>query len=56
MTFPSLADPDGRLREEWRVRGLPGVLFVDEDGRVTGLDARPTYTVIEDYALDRSGA
>ena len=31
VTFPSLADPDGRLREE-AVRGLPGVLFVDEDG------------------------
>jgi thiol-disulfide isomerase/thioredoxin len=50
VTFPSLADPDGRLREVWRVRGLPGVLFVDEDGRVTGPDGRPTYTVIEDYA------
>ena len=32
------------------MRWLPGVLFVDEDGRVTGPDARPTYTVIEDYA------
>ena len=50
VTFPSLADPDGRLREEWRVRGLPGVLFVDADGRVTNPDGRPTYTVIESYA------
>ncbi|HEX4977250.1 MAG TPA: TlpA disulfide reductase family protein [Nocardioides sp.] len=49
VTFPSLADPDGRLREVWRVRGLPGVLFVDEQGRVTNPDARPTYRVIESY-------
>ena len=49
VTFPSLADPDGRLRQEWRVRGLPGVLFVDEQGRVTNPDARPTYLVIESY-------
>ncbi len=49
VTFPSLADPDGRLRQEWRVRGLPGVLFVDEQGRVTNPDGRPTYLVIESY-------
>jgi len=49
VTFPSLADPDGRLRQVWRVRGLPGVLFVDEQGRVTNPDARPTYLVIESY-------
>lgn len=49
VTFPSLADPDGRLREVWRVRGLPGVVFVDAQGRVTNPDARPTYRVIESY-------
>lgn len=49
VTFPSLADPDGRLRQVWRVRGLPGVVFVDEQGRVTNPDARPTYLVIESY-------
>jgi thiol-disulfide isomerase/thioredoxin len=49
VTFPSLADPDGRLRQQWRVRGLPGVVFVDEQGRVTNPDARPTFTVIESY-------
>lgn len=49
VTFPSLADPDGRLRQEWRVRGLPGVVFVDAEGRVTNPDARPTFTVIETY-------
>lgn len=50
VTFPSLADPDGRLRQEWRIRGLPGVLFVDAEGRVTNPDARPTFMVIESYA------
>lgn len=49
VTFPSLADPDGRLRQEWRVRGLPGVVFVDAEGRVTNPDARPTFMVIESY-------
>lgn len=49
VTFPSLADPDGRLRQPWRVRGLPGVVFVDEQGRVTNPGARPTYLVIESY-------
>ena len=49
VTFPSLADPDGRLRQVWWVRGLPGVVFVDEQGRVTNPDARPTYLVIESY-------
>lgn len=49
VTFPSLADPDGLLRQEWRVRGLPGVLFVDAEGRVTNPDARPTFMVIESY-------
>ena len=33
--FPQLADPGGELAEHYRVRGLPGVLLVDEAGRVT---------------------
>jgi thiol-disulfide isomerase/thioredoxin len=49
VTFPSLADPDGLLRQEWRVRGLPGVVLVDAEGRVTNPDARPTFMVIESY-------
>ncbi len=49
VTFPSLADPDGLLRQEWRVRGLPGVVLVDAEGRVTNPDARPTFMVIETY-------
>ncbi|HLN76122.1 MAG TPA: TlpA disulfide reductase family protein [Nocardioidaceae bacterium] len=34
VTYPSLADPGGRLRVPFKVRGLPAVLFVDEDGKV----------------------
>ena len=49
VSFPLLADPDGLLREEFRIRGLPGVLFVDEDGRVTNDGGLPTFTVIRSY-------
>ena len=49
VTFPLLADPDGLLREEFRIRGLPGVLFVDADGRVTNDGGLPTFTVIRSY-------
>jgi thiol-disulfide isomerase/thioredoxin len=49
VTFPLLADPDGLLREEFRVRGLPGVLFVDADGRITNDAGLPTFTVIRSY-------
>lgn len=45
VTFPLLADPDGLLRPELRIRGLPGVLFVDADGRVTHVE----FTVIRSY-------
>jgi thiol-disulfide isomerase/thioredoxin len=49
VTFPLLADPDGLLRPEFRVRGLPGVLFVDADGRITNDGGLPTFTVIRSY-------
>lgn len=45
VTFPSLADPAGRLRVPFRVRGLPGVVFVDGDGSVVAVE----YLVIESY-------
>ncbi len=45
VTFPLLADPQGRLRAPLRVRGLPGVVFVDADGRVTQVE----YTVVRSY-------
>lgn len=45
VTFPSLADPAGELRVPFRVRGLPGVVFVDADGTVVAVE----YLVIESY-------
>ena len=49
VTYPLLADPGGLLREPFRVRGLPGVLFVDAQGRITNDGGRPTFTVIRSY-------
>ena len=46
VTYPLLADPEGSLREDFHVRGLPGVVFVDAQGRVK--DVR--YTVMRSYA------
>ena len=45
VTFPLLADPDGLLRPEFRIRGLPGVVLVDAEGRVT----RVEFTVMRSY-------
>ncbi len=45
VTFPLLADPQGQLRAPLRVRGLPGVVFVDAEGRVTAVE----YTVVRSY-------
>lgn len=45
VTYPSVADPGGKLRVPFRVRGLPGIVFVDEDGEVRAVD----YVVIESY-------
>lgn len=45
VTYPLLADPDGVLRPELRIRGLPGVVFVDAEGRVTHVE----FTVIRSY-------
>jgi thiol-disulfide isomerase/thioredoxin len=45
VTYPSLADPAGELRVPFRVRGLPGIVLVDEEGEVV----RVEYLVIESY-------
>lgn len=45
VTYPSVADPGGELHEPLRVRGLPGLLLVDEDGRVV----EQGFLVIESY-------
>lgn len=38
LTFPTLYDPDERLRSRLRAAGLPVTLFVDAAGRVRHLD------------------
>ena len=45
VTYPLLADPDGVLRSDLRIRGLPGVVLVDADGRVAHVE----FTVIRSY-------
>jgi thiol-disulfide isomerase/thioredoxin len=45
VTYPSLADPAGELRVPFRVRGLPGVVLVDEAGEVVHVE----FLVIESY-------
>ncbi len=45
VTYPLLADPEGSLRAQLHVRGLPGVVFVDAQGRVQGLQ----YAVMRSY-------
>lgn len=42
--FPQLADPGGTIAETFRVRGLPSVIWVREDGSVTldNASRRPT--------------
>jgi thiol-disulfide isomerase/thioredoxin len=45
VTYPSLADPGGELRVPFRVRGLPAIVLVDEDGGV----AHREFVVIESY-------
>ncbi len=46
VTFPQLADPAAAIRVPFRVRGLPGVVFVDRDGAVTHTE----YVVVRSYA------
>ena len=45
VTYPLVADPGGMLRVPFRVRGLPGVVLVDSQGKVTHLE----YTVVRSY-------
>jgi thiol-disulfide isomerase/thioredoxin len=46
VTYPLLADPDGDLRADFRIRGLPGLVLVDERGRVVDVEFR----VVRSYA------
>jgi thiol-disulfide isomerase/thioredoxin len=45
VTYPLLADPAAKLRVPFRIRGLPGVVFVGPDGTVKHME----YVVIESY-------
>lgn len=45
VTYPNVADPSGELRVPLRVRGLPGVAFVDERGEMVAME----YVVIDSY-------
>lgn len=45
VTYPLLADPGAKLRVPFRVRGLPGAVFVARDGTVTHVE----YAVIRSY-------
>jgi thiol-disulfide isomerase/thioredoxin len=45
VTYPSVADPAGKLRVPFRVRGLPGIVFLDEAGEVVAVE----YVVIESF-------
>jgi len=57
VTFPLLADPDGRLRTELKVSGLPTVVFVAEDGTVTDAQTRAfsSYAELRDAVRDQLG-
>lgn len=46
VTYPLTADPSGRLRSALRVRGLPGVVLLDERGKVVDVE----YRVFDSYA------
>lgn len=45
VTYPSVADPGGKLHVPFKVRGLPGIVFVDADGKVVHQE----FTVIRSY-------
>lgn len=40
VTYPLVADPAGALRTDLRIRGLPGVVLLDADGKVADVEFR----------------
>ena len=54
--FPQLADPGGAVADTYRVRGLPSVLWVREDGSVTLDNSQPaSYDDLVTLVSDRLG-
>lgn len=55
VTFPLLADPDGRLRRDLKVRALPGIVFVDAAGKVSRVEFRSfgSYAELRDLVEQR---
>ncbi len=45
VTFPQLTDPAGDIRMPFGVRGLPGVVLVDEQGSITQIE----FVAIDSY-------
>lgn len=45
VTYPSVADPGSALRVPFRIRGLPGIVFLDDAGEVVAVE----YVVIESF-------
>lgn len=40
VTYPLAADPAGALRDDFKIRGLPGIVLVDADGQVAAVQFR----------------
>jgi thiol-disulfide isomerase/thioredoxin len=57
VTFPLLADPEGRLRSALKIRFLPTVVFVAADGTVTDVQARAfsSYAELRDSVEEQLG-
>jgi len=55
VTYPLLADPDGQVRADFKVRGLPGVVLVDEHGAVRSVEFRVVRSYDELRTLVRDG-
>jgi thiol-disulfide isomerase/thioredoxin len=47
VTYPLVADPSGRLRSDLRIRGLPGIVFLDRSGKVAGVEFRSVRSYAE---------
>lgn len=55
VTFPLVADPAGTLRVPFRIRGLPGMVLVDERGKVVDVQFRVFRSYAELRAVVQRG-